>query len=655
MTIALAGNPNVGKSSLFNSLTGMSAVTAHYPGKTVELNVGTTEFEGETIGVVDLPGVYLLEAVSDEQWVARRALLEAQPDTVVAVVDATNLERNLYLVLQLLDLQLPVVVALNLVDEAKRAGIAIDARALSNALGVEVVPVQGTTGAGMAALMAAAVKRARTCPDCSAPSPVYGRDVADHIADLEQMAQRQLAGILPNLSARAKAVLLLENDPEVTQLATQVEGGERLLTLRAQLAEHIGDEHGEAAEMRLARERHGLAGSIATRVRRRAPSGSPWGERLWRWSIAPLTGGPTLLLVLAVVFALLFFVGNYLSGLIEDTWEALASPLIASVLGALFGEGLVPDVLRWGVDAGILAILSVGIPYVMVFYFMLALLEDTGYFNSVSFLLDNVMHRFGLHGRSAIPLVAALGCNVPALISLRSLTSMRERVIASTLVLLIPCSARTAVIMGVVGRWAGIWPALGLIITLGVIGVAAGLALNRILPGESTGLVMEMFPFRRPALRTVLRKTWARLSDFVFVALPIVLIGSMVLGLLYETDYIWLVAGPLQPIVEGWLGLPMVAGLCLIFAVLRKELAMQLLVAIAITQYGPLAESLDSFMNADQLFVYALVNSIYLPCLATIAVLARDLGWARVAGISAFTAILALLAGGIANQVLALI
>ena len=654
LTIALAGNPNVGKSSIFNHYTGLGAVTAHYPGKTVEVGIGTTEFEGSTIAVIDLPGVYTLEAMGEEQWVARRALLEGAPDVVIAVVDATNLERNLFLVLQLLDLELPVVLALNLVDEAEHAGISVDARALSEALGIPVVPVQATTGRGLSDLMSVAVERGRTS-QVQKRAPAYGRDVAEHIADLESMANRELADTMPHLSPRAKAVLLLENDPEITALAERSPRGRQLLAVRAALAEHIEREHGESVELRLARERHGLAGTIATQVRRYGRRRDALAERLWRWSIAPITGGPTLLLVLGALFAILYLVGNFLSEGLEASWEAIVSPAIAAALTQLLGEGLVASVLRWGLDGGLLAILSVGVPYVMVFYFMLAMLEDTGYLNSVSFLLDNIMHRFGLHGRSAIALVAAAGCNVPALMHIRSLGSMRERIIASTLVLLIPCSARTAVIIGVVGRWAG-WPAaLGLLVVLGLIGVGSGLALNSLLPGASSGLVMEMFPFRRPDLGIVLRKTWYRLHDFTFAALPVVLGGSLVLGMLYETGYIWAVAGPLRPVIEGWLGLPTVAGLCLIFAVLRKELAMQLLVAIAITQYGPLAENLTHFMNERQLFVYALVNTIYLPCLATFAVLARDLGWPRVLGISGFTILLALLAGGLANHILVLV
>ncbi|MBI2216928.1 MAG: ferrous iron transporter B [Candidatus Rokubacteria bacterium] len=245
------------------------------------------------------------------------------------------------------------------------------------------------------------------------------------------------------------------------------------------------------------------------------------------------------------------------------------------------------------------------------FYLFLSVLEDSGYLNAVAFLTDPFMHRLGLHGRAVIPLVAGAGCNVPAIMGTRVLTTMRERILASTLVTLVPCSARTAVIAGAVSRYVGPGAAVAIYALAGVIGMGAGIALNRLVPGRSTGLVMEMFPFRTPSMRTMLRRTWHRFHGFVVVALPVVLAGSFALGVLYETRLVWLFTAPLAPVVEGWLGLPPVAGLTLLFAVLRKELALQLLVTLAITQYGASAAELTRFMDASQLFTYALVNTLY--------------------------------------------
>jgi len=208
------------------------------------------------------------------------------------------------------------------------------------------------------------------------------------------------------------------------------------------------------------------------------------------------------------------------------------------------------------------------------------------------------------------------------------------------------------VILGAVSLFVGWKPAVAIyIIILGLI-FFVGIGLNKVMPGSSSGLVMEMFPFRAPIISNILKKTWFRFKDFVFVAFPIVVIGSLVLGALYETGYLWKLAEPLAPVVEDWLGLPPVAGLTLIFAVLRKELALQLLVTFAVVQYGGGASNLLLFMSPTQLFVYALVNTIYIPCVATIAVLGRELGWRRAIGIMAFTIALAIIIGGLALRII---
>jgi ferrous iron transport protein B len=381
----------------------------------------------------------------------------------------------------------------------------------------------------------------------------------------------------------------------------------------------------------------------------RAPS--PATDRFWRLTTSPVTGFPLLGVVLLGLFAVLFWVGDLLSTLLGGAWTAYASPVVQAAVGLVAGEGVLGRSLLWGIDSGINAALTVGIPYVLTFYLMLSVLEDTGYLNSVAFLTDPLMHRFGLHGRAVIPLVAGAGCNVPAIMGTRVLASARERVLASTLACLVPCSARTAVIAGAVAKYVG-WPAaVAIYVIVAAVGTGAGVGLNRVVPGRSMGLVMEMFPFRTPSARVMLKRTWYRFRDFVWVAAPIVLAGSLGLGLLYESGLIWALAVPLAPIVEGWLGLPAVAGLTLIFAVLRKELALQLLLTLAMARHGAEAGDLGRLMTHGQIFTYALVNTLWIPCAATIAVLARELGWRRAMAISAFTVLLAVAVGGLAHRI----
>jgi ferrous iron transport protein B len=644
-TFALAGNPNVGKSSIFNRLTGMGVVTANYPGKTVELNMAATAFKELRIGIIDLPGSYAIGAVSEDQWVARRAVLDCKPDAVIMILDATNLARNLYMTLQFIDLGIPMAVALNLIDEAEKRNIIIDAPLLSRLLSVPVVKTIATTGSGLDELIQKAAdvagQKKKTKYDIH-----YGEDIEASIKKLGDLLVPYDFGINP----RALAILLLEEDSEFIELVKKHAHGNSILEEVNKISREIEEKHGEKTPLRIARERHGLAGTIASQVHGAvAPARS---DKLWAYTTSPLTGIPLLLCVLGVIFAFLFYGGDWLSGLFSGLWASYMSPVIDGAIFYVFGSGHIGKTLIWGFDAGILAALAVGIPYVLTFYFMLAFLEDSGYLNSVAFLTDRLMHKFGLHGRAIIPLVAGAGCNVPAIIGTRVLTTMRERTIASTLITLIPCSARTAVILGAVSLFVGWKPAVAIYIIVLTLVFLVGVGLNRVMPGSSTGLVMEMFPFRTPLMSNIIKKTWYRFKDFVFVAFPIVLVGSLVLGALYETDYLWKLASPLSPVVEGWLGLPAVAGLTLIFAVLRKELALQLLVTLAVVMYGGGAKNLLLFMTPAQLFVYALVNTIYIPCVATIAVLGRELGWKRAVGIMVFTITLAILIGGIAYRII---
>ncbi len=653
LTVALAGNPNVGKSSIFNRLTGMGVETANYPGKTVEVQLAETRYGDRTIGIVDLPGTYALGGISEDQWVARQALLDSRPDAVVLVLDATNLARNLYLGLQILDLGLPLVVALNIVDQAKARGIQVDAERLAEILGSPVVPTVATRGTGLDALMAKVVDRVAH-PAPFRPRLRYSVDVDAAIAKLE----RVLAGRddRPHgLSPRGTAILLLEGDPEVGAWIAGLEDADELVYLCEEMRAVLRDVRGEDAAFLLPRERHGLAGLIAAEVERRQPQRALTADRLWRLTTAPLTSLPLLGLVLAGIFSFLFYVGDWLSTGFSRLWTTLASPVIRWPFVTLLGDGVLSRTLLWGFDAGINAALAVGIPYVLTFYILLALLEDTGYLNAVAFLTDQIMHKMGLHGRAAIPLVAGAGCNVPAIMGTRVLGSMRERIIASTLIVLTPCSARTAVILGAVALTAGWKAALAIYAVTFALALGTGIGMHRMLPGRGTGLVMEMFPFRRPGARAILKKTWYRFYHFVVMATPIILGGSILLGGLYETGLLWSLAAPLRPIMEGWLGIPAVAGLTLIVAVLRKELALQLLITLAMVQYGPQASNLLSFMRPDQIVVYALVNTIYIPCVATIAILARELGWRRALLISTFTIALALLVGGAARGLFALL
>lgn len=662
----LAGNPNVGKSTLFNRLTGLGVVTANYPGKTVELAMGSAHYFSSqecrdiAFGVVDLPGTYALGAVSEDQWVARRAILERNKDVVVAVADATNLGRNLYLVLQLLDLGQPLILALNLMDVARKEKVAVDAGELSRALGIPVIPMVAATGEGVEDLVKACVKAANDGQESRPPLLRYGEDVERHIQEVageidkasNSTPRSSAQDRLYELSSRALAIQLLEQDREFIDEVARLPQGPDILSKAQDAGREIESRHGEKADLRLARERHGLAGELADRVEKREQVRSLLSSRLYQATLRPWTGIPIMVGALVAVFVLMYYVGGFLSGAFGSVWSAFLSPGITWAFTQALGGGLLTKILLWGFNAGIQAALSVGIPFVIPFYFLLAAIEDSGYLASIAYLADSLMHKLGLHGRALISLVAGLGCNVPAIIGTRVLTTMRERVIASTLISLTTCSARTAVIMGAVALFVGLPQALAVYLIVLLVNAGVGLGMQRLMPGRSAGLVMEMFPFRSPRLSVILSKTWYRLKDFLFVAFPVIIMGSLAMGWLYETHLMWRLTGPLHLIVESWLGLPPIAGLCLLFAILRKEMALQLLVSLAIIQHGAQATNLLTFMTKEQLFIFALVNALNIPCVATISVLARELGWRRALAISLFDVALAVTVGGLAHQAL---
>ncbi len=654
---ALAGNPNVGKSTIFNRITGMGVMTANYPGMTVELNLGTTELHGRRIGIVDLPGTYALGAVSEDQMAARRGVLQGRPDVVIVILDANNLARNLYLLLQFLDLGCPVVAALNLIDQADRSGLHTDVDMLAEFLGVPVVPTVGVRGDGLDELMLQAIDLAQRREEYLTMPFSYASDIESRMRRLARRMERKLDETPYGISYRALSILLLEEDEEFIKAVMEEPVGEEIVEYSRHIADEITREHGEMAALIIARERHGIAGTIAANVQERREYDRPrLGDRLWEYTTSFKTGIPILLLVLGLVFLAIFWGGGALAGLFSDFWDSVIGGPVTRWIESMLGTNTFSLSLGWAVE-GLGAVLEIALPYLMVFYLILGFMEDSGYLNSVAFLTDRFMHRLGLHGRAVIPLISAVGCNVPAVMGTRVLSTRRERVIACALIVLVPCSARVAVIMGGVSRYVGWGYAVLLFAILFAIVIAAGLLLNKIMPGESAGLVMEVFPFRRPSPANVLKKTWLRLKDFFYIAAPLIVVGSFLLGLLYESGWIVKLTSPLEPVAEWWLGIPAVALLALIFAFLRKELALGLLLVLTAQAIPGVSEdsSLLAFMSGGQIFTFALVCAIYIPCVATLAVLWRELGVRDSLAITGSTVLLALLLGGLSHLIISLL
>lgn len=638
--VVLVGNPNTGKSLLFNCLSGACVESSNLPGVTAEAAQRTVQEQGFRYQLIDLPGVYGLEALSPDQALTWEELRREAPDLVVAVLDATHLPRNLSLLLALMALDLPLLVAGTFGDVALEEGEPVNWEKLARILEVPIVPVVPPKGWGVPELRREILRLLRNPLPRRYPLP-YPRPMRRLVAQLERIAEE--AGLLPRRSA---ALFLMGTPPrneKVPDLGSFDRAEGAMATFRRE--SRIAD-----LPLALLTFWHSLARVIAQAAQkphRHLP------RKLEGILTAPLSGTICALALLLLIFTALYLVGGWLSGGLTLLWQSGVSPLLQGAVHGLLGQTAWARVVLWGIDDGILAALTVGVPYILVFCLILGFLEDSGYLAVLSFLGERLTRLFGLPGRALISLVASAGCNVPAITGTRTLPTQRERTIACLLVLLVPCSARTGVILGAAAPYLGWAAGLSLYGILLLLILGFGLLMNRLFPGRPSAMIVEIPPLRWPQARLVWRKTWFRFADFLTIATPILILGSFLLGTLYETGAIWAVTAPLRPLVEGWMGLPAVAGLALLFSLLRKEMALQLLVVLAIAQYGTGASNLLLFMSPAQLYVFVYFLLVSFPCLSAFTVLIRELGWKR--GLALFAVLLgfAIISSGLLYRLIA--
>jgi ferrous iron transport protein B len=617
--VALVGRPNVGKSTFLARASRRFVETANAPGTTVSIERRLVAIGGREAWLVDLPGTRALDdapAGDEPFWTW---LLEAAPDAVLVVADAGNLARHLPLAIACRDLGLPVVLAANLADEAARRGITVDTGRLCQLFNAPVHATCARSGDGVDAALADTIRLAalRRAVRAGAASPRSTVPSSPYPFVAEQALEREGARLrIEPRSLGAAAVL----DP----LHAGVLGG--VVSPRG------------GASIRLASElepvRWRVAARWAEQVERRRDVPEPWADRVARWSTSPWPGIPAFVAVSVAMLVLVIELGGWLAAVLGQIWGATVSPFLAAAVPAVVPVPALANALLWALDGGVLAMLSVGIPYILTFYLLLSFLEDSGYLTSAAVLMDRVFATLGLPGRAAIPLLAAAGCNVPAIYGTRVLRTRRERVLASWLVTLTPCSARSAVVIAALAPIAGVPVAIAAFLVVLAATVAAGIGANAMIPGRQPALVLELSPLRAPVPRHVASRAWWRFRGFVVTATPIMLAGSLVLGIVYETGLWQTVASVMGPAVEAVLGLPAIAGVTLAFAFLRKELALQLLFVFAAAELGRQA-GLGELMTPAQLFVYAVVASLSIPCIATLAALRGELGARAAIGISA--------------------
>jgi ferrous iron transport protein B len=711
--IALVGQPNVGKSVIFNNWTGLGAIVSNYPGTTVEILEGTVylpshevyssrwhpevrnwepqqisaeekqsssnrvdstgrhgrhrrfgrrfrkwtwkDFDETTevvqLGIVDLPGSYtIISPSTEDEKVALRYLQQDAPDVIINIVDATNLARNLLLTIALLEFDIPIVVCLNQVDLARQMGIEIDEKALETLLGVPVVSTVAIHGINLKLLLQTAAKIGLSKAARQNPRRMLFPDgIEAKLQKLEKMlAQMQLCPL--NLPLRILSQQLLEGYEQCAACIKSSLESEQALSSVDAIRNEIEKEFDADIVLVLGDKRHQYAVYITEQVQKGTGKRVALTEKISAILTNRIVGLPLAVLVLIGSILLMFVVGAIFDATVGEFWEMFINPTAEFLISTYVPSPIIQIILYFGLVLGIQAWLFIAIPFVVTFYILLSILEDTGYMARIAFLLDAFMHRIGLHGRAIIPLLTGMGCNVPAILSTRILNTRRERIIAGFLVVLVPCSAQLAVILGTIGLYGSIFFAFIILgIVFGII-IGLGALLQHTLPGASHGLVMEIPPLRVPRIKPTLKKTWIRLREFVYIALPLIILGGAILGLLLyfptpEFSYLTMVSIWTAPLVVGWLGLPPETAAALVYGILRKELTVELLVILA---NGPI----NTFMTTRQLFVFALITTIYVPCIATIAVLVREYRWKYTLMLSFTTIALAFLLGGVANWIL---
>ena len=634
LTVALAGNANVGKSVIFNQLTGLHQHVGNWPGKTVKKAEGTLSFGGYTIDVVDLPGIYSLSTYSLEEKVSREFIAVEHPDAIINVVDASALERNLFFTAQLLEIEPHLIVALNQMDLAEKKGIKVDIAALSRLLGVPVVPTIATKNEGLQELMVEVVRiHEEDAP--TSKSLGFGLEIIAILNELIAFLKR----VDISYPRFWVAVKLLEGDEELETLvySKKPEMRQRVDAAR----KRIEDIHGHTVSSVIASERYAQASRLAAEVTTYfEPRSSVW-KSLGEVTDHPIYGYAIMIAVIVGMFFTIFTFGDAASRLLGYVFEQVKSGYYT-----IFGNGTMQSFLWNGIIEGLIAGTTIALPYIVPFFVVLSLLEDSGYLARVAFLMDSAMHRIGLHGKGFIPMMLGFGCNVPACLGCSIMETERERLICAFVASLIPCAARSIVIMGLVATYLGFGWAVALYIIDFALIFALGRIAFKVVPGEPVGLIMEMPSYKIPTVKVTGQRTWFRLKDFVVEAFPLIVIGNLIIYVANLIGLLNIIQVAFTPVTVWWLGLPAATGIVLIFGVLRKELTLILLASLMGTT------NFAQILSPPQMFVFAFVVMIYIPCVATIAVLSKEFGARTAALISLIEITLAIVLGGIVSRIL---
>lgn len=671
INVALVGNPNCGKTSLFNFASGAHERVGNYSGVTVDAKVGHAEYEGYEFNLVDLPGTYSLSAYSPEELYVRKQLIEHTPDIVINVIDSSNLERNLYLTTQLIDMHIKMVVALNMFDETEKRGDNVDYDKLGSLFGIPMIPTVFTNGRGVENLFHEIIKIYEMQED---EDPHYrhihinhGHEIENGIAEIQDHLKKE-NDVRQRYSTRYLAIKLLERDKDVERYIQTMPDAKEIFEHRDQAALRVKEETLQDSETAIMDAKYGFIHG-ALKEAEYTPGHEKDTYQITHVLDSIMTnkyvGFPIFLIMLCIMFTATFVLGAYPMEWIED-----GIALLGDFIGKNLPAGPVKDMLIDGVIGGVGSVI-VFLPQILILYFFISFMEDSGYMARAAFIMDKIMHKMGLHGKSFIPLIMSFGCNVPAVMATRTIESRRSRIVTMLILPLMSCEARIPIYVMIIGSFFAVKYQSLIMMGLYLTGIIMAVIMSKIftkfmVKGEDTPFVMELPPYRFPTTKAVCRHTWEKGKQYLKKMGGIILVASIIVWALgyfphneslqhqqqLEQSYIGQMGKTIEPIFAPQ-GFNWKLDVGLVSGIGAKEIVAS---TIGVLYGDENAIANDNSITSLTAFCFLLFVLLYFPCIATIAAIKGETGswkWALFAAL--YTTALAWIVSALVYQIGSLI
>ncbi len=623
--IALAGNPNVGKSVIFNQLTGMSQVVGNWPGKTVKKAEGKCKFKNYIFKIVDLPGIYSLSTYSIEEIISREYIVEEKPDYIINVIDVNQLERNLFFTIQLQMLNRPMILALNQYDVLLQRGFDIDDDKIEELLGIKTQKVVAVHNRGVHELLEKIIEIEEGGEINNSKPIIFGKEIEYEIQRLSSEITSNEFLQEDRYPLQFTSFKILEDDEHIKKhlIESKENQLDHFLYIVEEKRKNLEDFHGETISTILNSEIYNIANhiyeeSIIIKETSRTFKVRNFFDHI---TVHSIFGYLILAVVLLGTYYLIFKFGDMISDLMDGLFSNL-TPGAEQILGG--EENWIYKLVWNGFLGGLFAGVGGVLPFVIPFYFFIEILQDIGYLPRAAYLMDRFMHRIGVHGKTIIPILLGFGCTVPAVSACAIMETEKQRKKSIIISSMIPCSAITTIVMGLVFKWRGPWVTLVLYLILLSIIIAIGKILTIFSDVDESELIIELHDFRVPNFKVILKQTWHRSKEFVYLALPLIIIFGILMEIFVEFNLLEWVNFLLSPVIEHFLGLPRSIGVFLIYGVLRKELNLVLLEQFV--KSLPAGITMVEYLSTIQMITFTLITLLYIPCLATFITIRKEVG-----------------------------